>query len=1373
MARILVAGSRSTRLFSLWVVMVALLLAACQPALPGQVPASGDGSLPPPQAIGRVQTHTLLTPADLAVWAGAAAWEPEQADFPTLSAGKPADPLVAAMPPAQNEFEGLGPGPLKRLNFFLVQRAYPQQTVPAGGFAQAVTAMQSMQPLQARQALPAWQNIGPAPMIDSMMGQIGVNVTGRVRALAIDPRNSDVIYLGAALGGVWKTVNGGDSWTPLTDDQPSLAVAAIALDPQNPDIIYAGTGEPTPGGDNYYGAGILKSTDAGQSWTRLGAGAFTGLGIARILIHPTNTNVIYVAASRTGIDGPMDPPKGIFRSVDGGQSWENLVGCDQCFGASALEMDAANPNILYAGFWNFGTFKSTDGGATWSPLTNGLPNPQQIRVGRVILTLSPSNPNVIYASYQVTIPDQYDGAVVFKSTNGGQSWAEVPVGYNFCGGQCWYSHEAKVHPTNPDILLLGGTALYAGQSAADLVIQRVVIGTQNGGQTWADLSPSANPQTTLHPDMHVIRYDPNDANTLWIGNDGGVWKSVNGGQSWINRNTNLATLQFTGIAVDPKNPQIIQGGMQDNNKAFTTNGGATVAWQAADRGDGGVAFIDPFNSNIWYGTRFNKTFQRNDQGANFTGDWPFLLQGIDQQDRSLFYIPLAVDPSTQGVLYLGSFRLYRTTNRGDTWSPVSGDLSKGQGYVSAIGVAPSDPQTIYVGTSDGNIQVTRNTGGSWSNVTKAPLPNRFVSRVVVAPLDPQTVYAVFNGFNSHTPSTPGHVFKSTDGGASWRNISGNLPDVPALSLAVSRTRPGHLYLGTDTGVYRSTDDGASWLPFNNNLPFVAVVDVIFSGDERLLFAGTHGRSVYRLTLDDTPAGGQSEIYLPAVQSGQGGPTATPTPTFTPLPTNTPTATFPPVTPAGTQLPTNTATPTPTATATPTVTPTPTATYTPGTPGVPTPTPTSTPTVTPTPTATAQPSVAVFRDDFESTGSGWPTGAAGVCNSGYFTVGNNGVYAIEVYAQNQICISDAPVAQQGDGVIQVAAASGDSSVYGLVFGLNSRTINASSRFYVFWVDSVGQQYGLQKFDQGWVNLTGTVQSAFVQSQAILAGSGANLLKVRREGAEILLFVNNVAVDRVVENSLPSGFVGVANWSAYNTFYTSALFDNFAVNRVQQIYADDFSAAGSGWAEGSIEICQAAYANGLYDTAARADYFCYFRAPAAPQPNGRFSVQGDRVVSFYPTAYGLFLGEDGNFGSAYVFLVQPDSQSYALLKLVAGQWFGLTWDAPNNTAWLISQQINSAGSNRLTAERDGTLLRIWVNDQPLGAFTDPAPLVSGYFGLVTLASQFEEASAQFDNYRLTAWDTPPPLVGAARTGSPANALPLPTITGPVGEAGGGGR
>lgn len=1249
------------------------------------------------------------------------AWQAADATFPTRHAGKPKSPESAAAPP-QNEFEGLGDGPLKRGNFFLIQRAFPADSVPAGAFPAAVQAMQNMQPLQAAEAMSAWENIGPAPMLNSMMGQQPVNVSGRVRALAIDPRNSNVVYLGAALGGVWKTTNGGDSWQPLTDGQPSLAAAAITLDPNNPDVVYVGTGEPTPGLDNYYGAGILKSTDGGATWAHLGADVFTGLGIAKIIVDPNNANTVFVAASRAGVDGSVLPPRGIFRSLDGGRSWQALLGCDDCFGASELVMDAGNSSVLYAAFWQYGLFKSTDGGANWAQLAGGLPNPEQYDIGRVMLTISPGNPDVLFASYQLTIPQQYDGAVLFKSVNGGQSWAAVEVGYNYCGTQCWYSHEIQIDPANPNRLLVGGSAFYAGQGEADLQIRQVIIATNDGGQSWFDLTQNTSPDTTLHPDMHVIEFDPANADVIWVGNDGGVWVSTDGGSKWINRNTNLATLQFTGIAVDPTNSDIIQGGMQDNNKAYTTNGGANPAWTAADRGDGGFAAIDPFNPSIWYGTRFNRTFQRNDQGAAFSGDWPFKTDGIDQQDPSLFYIPIAVDPSSPGVVYLGTYRVYRSADRGENWGPISGSLSTtGQGYVSAITVAPSDSRTVYAGTSDGVIQVTRNNGGSWQNITGPILPNRYVSRIAVSPSNPQLVYAVYNGFDTHTPSAPGHIFRSSNGGASWQNISANLPDVPGLSLVLDPAQSGVLYLGTDTGVYRSANDGQRWTPFNNGLPYVAVVDLALSGDGRYLFAGTHGRSVFRVALE--PGAGGNSVFLPSVRRQDNA--ASPTPTSAATPTAAPSAT-------------------PTPTSIPSATPTAT-----GTPDAPT------PAATPIPTST--PDVTVFSDDFNSAGN-WEAGIFGSCDVGY----GNGVYYIGANEANANCISSAPLGSQDDGVFAVSATTNSQGVYGLVFGLPSPTINANSAFYVFWFDQVGARYSLQKYDQGWTYLTDPLGDGF-EATTFGIGSGYNRLKVRHEGAEILLFLNGIALERVTDDSFADGYVGLIN-SSFQNAATEALFDNFLVNRIRDVFVEPFSNRAGGWFEGADSSCQAAYESGEYVAASRADYICLFRAPTGSQTNGRFTVTARSEESFYPTAYGLFFGEDGSFSDFYAFFVVPESQSYALTKYANGQWYGITWNDASQSPWLYNADILS-GMNDLWAERDGNLLRMGINDVYLGAFFDGEPLAGSYMGVILMASQFDGAIARFDDFVITAWDSDPLVSGANALSKPIYELSSPQTMQPL--------
>jgi photosystem II stability/assembly factor-like uncharacterized protein len=989
-------------------------------------------------------------------------------------------------------------------------------------------------------------------------------------------------------------------------------------------------------------------------------------------------------------------------------------------------------------------------------------DPQQREMRRIVLTLSPAQPQTVYASIHLIIPQQYDGAFLVKTVNGGANWSEVSLGdYNFCGGQCWYSHVIAVHPINPDTLYLGGMAQYLGQTDEDFTVRRVVVRTTNSGATYEDLSPNDSPQRTLHPDMHAIAFDPQDPNVVWIGNDGGVWKSSDGGQTWENKNTNLATLQFTGIAIDPTNANILQGGMQDNNKAYTTDGGAGgplgAAWIAADVGDGGFAGIDPFDPEIFYGTRFGKSFQRNDQGAAFTGTWPMKVDGIGQSDRSLFYAPFAVDPAQEGVLYFGTFRLYRTTNRGESWTPISDGLTKGEGSLSTIAVSPSDPQVIYTGASDGSVQMTPDGGATWTNLTKAPLPNRFVSEIVVTPDNPQVAYAVFNGFNTHTPEASGHVFKTVDGGATWQDISGNLPDVPVLSVILHRQRSGALYIGTDIGVFQTTNDGQSWLPSNNGLPNVAVVDLVISGDDRFLIAATHGRSIYRLALSGappvTPVTGPHFVYLANIARLGSAPTGPPPPTATATPTNSPIPTNTPVPTEGAQLPTSTPTPTPTATDTATDTPTPTETML--TPG---PTATSTATATPSPT----PATGAFSDDFSDSGSGWANLELATCAFDYV----NGRYDVAVSAFGEVCLASAPAPMAGDGAIQVTARKSnadDQSIYGLLFGLDSAA--NPTQFYVFWVDALAQAYLIQQYENGvYTNLI----ADWRESAVINAGAGANVLKVRRRGAEIRVYANGVLLDQVSDNAFSANDqVGVVNWFGYEGEAVTATFDDFRIDRFAVVYADEYESEASGWFVGDTESCQASYLNGVYRTSTQPDFLCLYRSPAGAQPNGLFEVQVQREPTFYQTAYGLIFGEDGAFDHFYAYLVIPDTQNYALARFdPVNGWLALTWGPVDNDAWLLSDQIApSTAINRLGAERDGALIRLFINGEFLDQRIDLAPLSTGYFGVINWSSQFDTAIADFDQYQLTTWEPGVNLVGAAgATPGASKQLPLPDLLAP---------
>lgn len=625
------------------------------------------------------------------------------------------------------------------------------------------------------------------------------------------------------------------------------------------------------------------------------------------------------------------------------------------------------------------------------------------------------------------------------------------------------------------------------------------------------------------------------------------------------------------------------------------------------------------------------------------------------------------------------------------------------------------------------------------------------------PGNPQTAYAVYNGFNTHTPGAPGHVFKTRDGGNSWQDISSNLPDVPALSIVLDREQPGVIFIGTDTGVFKSENDGASWLPFNNGMPTVAVVDLALNSRGTILYAATHGRSIFRVVLEAGTAPGASALYLPLVSKNPPvkpptpitQPTNTPTATPTLPPPNTPTATFTPVTPQGTALPTQEATPTFTPSATPLPTNTPAA----GEPIEP----------------TATPVVNRFRDDFANANSGWEVGANANCSASYANV-NGGIYRIASLTLNQICISPAPQQAPANGSYAVRASkesTGDGSVYGLVFGLDSPTISNNSQFYLFYVDPADQTYALYYQNRGSTGyLTGDANSGFVFNSAIVPDSGSNELRVRREGGRIDLFVNERYLATINDNTFAGNrHVGVANWRLYSGVSTAAAdFDDFTVNAIGTVYQENYGDVGSGWAVGDISICQAAYGGGVYRTASRPDFFCWFISPSAPQQNGRFRATMRREPGFYPLAYGVVAGFAEDSSAFYALLVIPDEQRYALAKYIEGEsWYGITWNEIDQTAWLYSDVINGGTfENDLELERDGDLLRIYINGRALGGYRDDAPLAGGYYGLINWASQFEAALADFDNYRVNTWDDGGFSGQQSAANRPALALPaqLPT-------------
>lgn len=724
----------------------------------------------------------------------------------------------------------------RRGKFLYQQRIFPFDSYPTTKHLEGFRHLQSnnikaladirtnvVEPLKA---------IGPAPIVNGQTTGFSVrtNVTGRVTGLAFDPRNANTIYLTGAQGGIWRSTDAGQTWRSLGEDTPTQAAGAVAVDPSNSNIIYVGTGEGNLSGDTFFGMGILKSTDGGNTWQQFAADTFAGSGINKIVVDPRNANVIYVSATLgfagvSGNNGPQFTANGIFKSTNGGQSFSpslRLTGQIDigAFGYD-IEMDPTNSNTLYATLEAEGIFKTSNAGQTWTKLSGGLPTRD---FGRSDIALHRANPNIIYASFEsLRTGDILD---FFKSTNGGDSWSVIgkPRGDFTC--QCSYDQIIEVDPTNPDLVYFGGVSFYR---------------STDGGQTWPDIGSS------LHADFHAMAFTPNNPRRIIVGNDGGVWLSSDGGNSFNNINGNLSLTQFQSVAIHPTNPNITIGGTQDNGTNMYTG---NLVWQHADDGDGGFARIDQLSPGTMYSTRFNipgvlvGPFRSDSAGA--LGSWRVIRSGINQSDDVIFYAPMELDNIKPSTLYFGTFRLYRTTDRGDSWSAISGRLTRQtRQAISAIGVV-SGGSTVYTGSSDGAVFVTKDNGATFQDVTDN-LPQRYISDVAPDPKDPNTVYVSLSGFRV------GHVFKSTSGGGSWQNINGNLPDVPANALAINPVDPKNIFVGTDLGLFETIDGGVNWnrVP---GMPVVAVFDIAINANMGILRLATHGRGMYETKINTTPPG---------------------------------------------------------------------------------------------------------------------------------------------------------------------------------------------------------------------------------------------------------------------------------------------------------------------------------------------------------------------------------------------------------------------------------------------------------------------------------------------------------------------------------------
>jgi photosystem II stability/assembly factor-like uncharacterized protein len=684
--------------------------------------------------------------------------------------------------------------------------------------------------------------------------------SGRIADVAVDPRNRDVWYVATASGGLWKTTDHGTTWKPIFDQHVSFSMGCVTLDPNNPDVVWLGTGENTSQRSVDFGDGIYKSTDGGATWKHMGLRSSEHIG--KILVDPRNSDVVFVAAQ-----GSLWAPggdRGVFKTTDGGKTWKPALQVSENTGVTDLAFDPRNPDVIYAASYqrrrNVGVligggpesaiYKSEDGGAKWTKLTNGLPS---VDLGRIALAVSPQKPDIVYAL--VTAAGKESG--FFRSEDRGATWVRQSS-YRVVDPQ--YYGEIYPDPHQFDRVY-----------AVDVTIHV----TEDGGKKF-------QPQKwRIHSDHHVIVFDPKDPKHLLVGNDGGLYETKDGGSTW-HRFVNLPVTQFYRVAVDNAAPFYnVYGGTQDNG----TQGGPSRTrnqvgirsgdWRSVGGGDGMQPRVDPEDPNVVYTMSQNGAITRLDRQKNARVNIRPKTGSDGPRVRWNWDTPFLISPHARTRLYLAGSRLFRSDNRGDSWEPVSPDLTRqldrdklevmgrvwgpeavtrnlfttDLGVSSALDESPLKEGLLYVGTDDGLVQVSEDGGKSWRKIERFPgVPEMTsVADLCASPHDADTVHAAFNNYlrGDFKP----YLLKSTDRGKSWTSIAGNLPDRHLVwSIVADPVSKNLLFAGTEFGLFFSLDGGARWVQLRGGVPPAAFRDLTIQRRETDLVGATFGRGFF--ILDD-------------------------------------------------------------------------------------------------------------------------------------------------------------------------------------------------------------------------------------------------------------------------------------------------------------------------------------------------------------------------------------------------------------------------------------------------------------------------------------------------------------------------------------------
>jgi photosystem II stability/assembly factor-like uncharacterized protein len=717
-----------------------------------------------------------------------------------------------------------------------------------------------------------WRNVGPD------------NISGRCTDVWGISGNKNILYAAFATGGLWKSEDAGKNWFPLFDQQSTLSVGNIALAPSNPDIIYVGTGEANIFRASLPGNGMYKSEDAGKTWQHIGLENTNT--IARVVVHPTNPSIVYIAAG--GNEWSYNADRGVYQTTDGGKTWKKILGNDDKTGCIDLRMDPSDPNIIYASMWNRirkrwsdpvpeegdYIYKTINGGQTWKPLTNGLPDTKN--TGRIGIDISKSNPSVLYAfvdnhdKKREPKPGELDpygrirqivvkGVEVYRSNDKGESWVKMSESNDymekFCGTYGWVMGQIRINPLDENCLYILGLAM--GKST-------------DSGKSFKPFKPVDTTGDYIHGDNHALWIDPADTNYIINGDDGGIAVTYDGGKKWKNFYKNIPTTQFYNVTYDSRVPYNIIGSVQDEGSlmgsicnTYGTKDSTLKKWQWGPGGEGVIHAIDPGDANTIYTSSFYGRLIK----ANM--DLPDTLwerniapekDSLEETHRGEWLAYTMISPHNSFTIYHGMQYLFKSIDSGNTWKRISPDLSNNNKQrmgktpyainhqaITAIDESPLKKGLLYVGTDDGRVWMSVNDGGSWTVINKGLPENAHVSRLVASKYNESAVYVTLNDRREDN-ITP-YIYKSVDFGKNWTRITGNL--IPA-SVNVIREDPlkkNILYCGTDMGVYVSRNEGKTWLPLNNNIPaVVSVQDLFIHPKTNQLVIATYGRGIY--VLDD-------------------------------------------------------------------------------------------------------------------------------------------------------------------------------------------------------------------------------------------------------------------------------------------------------------------------------------------------------------------------------------------------------------------------------------------------------------------------------------------------------------------------------------------